>query len=106
LLWIVGLAFGRLAGRQRTLRVDVADDGGLAIVWRSPFSVERRHAAPADVFPAAVIEQSTPHGEQHFVGRVILADGTALDIAQSDDRGAVAAVVSRFNAVAGRRYSR
>ena len=102
-LWLAGLGLWRFASRQRLLRVDVAADGSVAIAWRSPFRVERRRVAAWDVFPAGVVATDTPEGEAMFTCRVVLQDGTWLDLAQSTDRDAVQAVVSRFNAVAGRR---
>jgi hypothetical protein len=102
-LWLAGLGLWRFASRQRMLRVDVAADGSVTVVWRSPFHAERRQVAAWDVFPAGVVEAATAEGEAMFTCRVVLMDGTWLDLAQSTDRDAVQAVVSRFNAVAGRR---
>jgi hypothetical protein len=94
--------WGLLSG----LRVDVHDDGGLDVTWRRLFGAEQRHVAPWDVFPAGVVRHQPYEGIEEdisFICRVVLQDGTWLDLAQSGDRAEVQAVVDRFNAVAGKR---
>ena len=88
------------------LRVDVHDDGALDVTWRRPFGAERRHVAPWDVYPAGVVRHQPFEGSEEdmsFICRVVLQDGTWLDLARSSDRAEVQAVVDRFNGVAGKR---
>lgn len=100
--WLGGSGATAWACRFRLLRVDVADSGALDISWRSPYKSERRRVEARDVPPAVVVDSKDSDGDPYFICRVTLADGTALDLAESHGRTEIEAAVARFNAVAGR----
>ena len=103
LFWSVGLGATAWATTQRTVAVDVADSGAVDVTWRWPFRAQRRRIEAVDVPPAEIAYGADSDGDPYFTGRVTLADGSTIDLAESHDEASIEQAVARFNTVAGRR---
>ncbi len=97
LFWTGGLGLLAYASAKPCSRVTLQPDGEVLFALRYPFRSVGRRVKAHDLTPARVVESQDDEGLPYFYARVVLKDGSAMDLSEGHSRERCEETCRRFN---------